>query len=391
MITGISQGNRNITQSGSRTVIRYRIKVGARYRCTVHRCPNIIKIEGFIALMADHHIFFNALAGIGEAGLIGLAGVLRTGPSVWLNTDGDIDLRHLQGAADIPNSVILRIHGSRDHRVLRGHGRRAGVQTSYRIRGIGVPVIEIDPRQGMSFQQAIHADLVSLCGRQGQCSTVIHLAEIDRSDGDSPLIIQGEGQTVGRHGFRDQIWVGARLSPIILFTHHGLFQLPAGDGGTGQGKGLTYLQALNILGRNGIPVHIHEVDGNGGILESCVVEVENVSLRAGREDQGLLHCVREELDPGQFGMCRIKRRIIHGLCHLNYRSCVSGDTHHRFCSCYFSFLACVLIGIQDILHRIAGGITFLQILEGEHVLAVVLGKGQGLTVRLRTVAGDGDG
>ena len=57
--------------------------------------------------MADQDIVLNALAAVGEAGFIFRPVIDVADPAVRLNTDGDVDLRHFQRAADVTDRVVV--------------------------------------------------------------------------------------------------------------------------------------------------------------------------------------------------------------------------------------------------------------------------------------------
>ena len=346
--------------------------------------------------MADDHIIRDTLGRVGEAGFSDLAVIDVTGPAVGLDADGDVDLRYLQGTADVLHRVVSRIRVvSGNYGILRSYGSGAGIQAANRIRGIGIGIIEFDTRQGMLRQQALHLDLVGnlFCNRQR--SSVILFGSADRRDGDLLLVEQGKLQT-GCGVFIGDLVTVARGSPFVQGADDGLVQLPSGDGGAGEGKGLADLQALDVRcrARNGVAVHIHKVDRYGGIFEAGVVEVEDVRLRAGSEDQGLLHGIRIELDPVQLVMGGIERFIIHGRSHFDDGGGVAGYIIDRLRFRHFYGVLegrCrILLRIQDVHHRIAGGIPLRAVHEGDDILAVYRSKGQRLAVRLRTVTSDGD-
>ena len=382
IVPGVALRNADIAQTNGSGIIG---------RLGLHRIPHVIQILCRVARMADDHVIRDSLGRVSKAGLLFRAVIDVPGPAVGLNADGDVDLCHLQGAADVLYRVIwiacgAGIRNAGERSILRGHGGDTGIDAANRVLGIGIVIIKRDPHQGMLRQQAFHNDLIGQRFGNRQSRPVILLAAAYRRYGDLLLVEQGELQT-GCGVFVGDLVTVASGSPVVRGADDGLVQLPSGNGGAGEGKGLADLQVLDIRSRarNGVAGHIHKVHRDGSIFKAGVVEVEDVRLRAGGEDKGLLHGIRIELDPVQLGMGCIKRFIIHCRCHFDDGGGVAGDVFHHLFFCHRDIPG-KLFRIQDILHRIAGGIRLSAVHKGDHILAVRLGQDQGIAVFLGAVS-----
>ena len=73
--------------------------------------PNIIKVFIRISAITDHNIIRNVLGGICKAGFFLCAIVDVANPTVRLDTNGDINRGHFQGAADVADFIIVGIIG----------------------------------------------------------------------------------------------------------------------------------------------------------------------------------------------------------------------------------------------------------------------------------------
>ena len=59
--------------------------------------------------MADHDVIIDIFRTVGEAGLVFGAVIDVASPAVRLDTDGDVNLGHLECAADVTNFVVVRV------------------------------------------------------------------------------------------------------------------------------------------------------------------------------------------------------------------------------------------------------------------------------------------
>ena len=259
-----------------------------------NRIPDGIQILFAVSCMADQDVVRDALARVGEAGVVRLAVVHRAGPAVRLHADGDVDLRHFQRAADIADLVVVAVccAVAGDRGVLRRH--RADARVEAAARRVGIGVIEVDSRE-QTVVDTLQRDLVADFSAQLQRSAVILLGSALGGDGHLLLIEEGEFlRTGGCHLFRDLVGrTGYRTGVGRAFNR--LVQLPAGDRRTGQGEGVADLQHLRAVIRNFRAVHIHKVDGDGRALEGRVVEDDDVLRLVRAERQFLLLVIREVL------------------------------------------------------------------------------------------------
>ena len=283
--------------------------------------PNIVKrcfLEGFVT---DNNIVFLGLFGVCEARRIVLTRilVLYTGikvrsPAVGLDTDGDIEFGHFQGAAEVPEKIIIIFIVFTGNLGILGSNRRAaGIQAAFSVLRVGVGVIILNRSQAVALQQAFHDDLI----RQRLCliqrGAVIRLGTADSSDGGFLLIEEGEfqisccGQFIG-----DDVSVSSRRIAVRGSFHH-FIQFPAGNGRTAQIVGVADFHVLFACrrARNGIPVHIDIVDSNLHVLELRIVERDHVALRIRGKNQHLGIFIREEFNAVIFRVGGIQRGIVH--------------------------------------------------------------------------------
>ena len=336
--------------------------------------PNIVQISGLIAVVGNHDIVRNALAGIGEAGLVFLAGIWRAGPAVWLDTDGDIDFAHLQRAAVVVNTVIVcTVLGAGEAGVARRNGADARVDAAIVRLVIGVGVTKRNGRKSHALGQTGCRRLAGDGRTQFQRRSVVQFTVAPGSNRNSFLIKQRELQAAGCRDFiRDLILVCCR-SAAVAGADDCLVELPALDRRTRQGHRLADLEDLYVVVYigNGIAVHIHEVDGNLGILEAGVFEDQDIFIRIRGKNQGLLHRVRIELKPGQFRMCCQESRIVHGSRALKAGGCIGRYIGHGLFRRHRDLVAGILRRIQDVFDRIAGDSRFRAVDKGDDVLGVV--------------------
>ena len=336
--------------------------------------------------MADEHVIRDALRRVGEAGLPDYTVIDVAGPAVGLDTDGDVDLGHFQGAADVADGVIVvcscMLTGQ--YRVMRPDNRGARVQAALRIRRIGIRIGVLNRSQCVAVQQTFHDDLVSQSRRQGQGGAVILLGRADNRDGRFLLIEEGEFKAV--EVFRNLIGIARRFTGISG-ADYGFVQFPAGNRRTAEGEGLADLQDLHVVIGDGVACHIHEMDSDGSVLIAAIIEVVYVAFRACRQNQGLFNSVREELHSFKLGMRRVKRSIIYRRRQFDDGRSVAGNAGYGQFRCNGD-IARVLLRIKDILHGIAGRISLCGIHERDHVFAVFRREGNRITRRQRTVAGD---
>ena len=337
-----------------------------------YRFPDLIQILFRIVIMADQDILRRIrLSGVRETGQIGFSVINGAGPAVGLDADGDVDLRHLQGAADVPDLVIVR-GSSADHRILRGDRSNAGIETAVAV--IGTRIIKRDAAQAMAVQQAVHHNLVFQTRRQSQGRSVILLALVYDGYRDFLLIEQGELQTAIRMGIGDLI--GAAGSGIGVFrADHGLNQLPAGNGCTVQGVVIADLISLFFRRRDRVAVHIHIVDLNDSGPIGGIVENQDVLFRVRREDQRQLIIFRIVI-PGHQIMVDSRGHFDDGSgIAVNRLGKVSMDTGYGI--------------LYVVMHRIRRRPRLRIILKGD--LIAVRGEFKGQAVFLRTVARHRDG
>ena len=69
--------------------------------------PYIVKVCFFIDVKTDQDVIRNALGVVCETGLSDIAVVNVARPPVRLDADGNVDLRHIKGAADVAYGVIV--------------------------------------------------------------------------------------------------------------------------------------------------------------------------------------------------------------------------------------------------------------------------------------------
>ena len=354
------------------------------------RVPNIIQIFRLIAVMADDDVILDALVAVGEAGLPDLAVIDIAGPAVGLDTDGDVDLRHLQGAADVAERiVIIRMRRIR-RRVLGRNGSYAGIDTAVVSIVIRVGIGERDAAQTLALGQTFDHHLAIQPRRQGQRRAVVLLAVALDGDGDLLLIEEGEFQALVSHGIGDLV-IGTRFIAVVVSADDSLVELPAGDGRAGQGEGLAHLQVLLVIARDPSAVHVDEVDGDRGVPVAGVVERQHVLVFIRCKDQGLFDRIREEFDAFQFGVGRIERGIVDRRRQLDDRSRVAGNVSNRqsFRNDPRFRLASVLRRIDEIANLVAGGIQLRFVDEGDHV--AFARQSDRLAVGHRTIAGNGNG
>ena len=109
--------------------------------------------------MTDHDVIFNCFCTIGEAGLLYGTVINVSGPAVRLDTNGDIDLRYFQSAADIADGVVV-LACSADGRVLRRHGSHARIQTALGISAVRIGIGILEGSQAVSIQESIDRHLI---------------------------------------------------------------------------------------------------------------------------------------------------------------------------------------------------------------------------------------
>ena len=365
-------------------------------RLALNRFPDRIQIGLLVSIMANLDVVCNALARVGEAGLVRFAGVGRVGPAVGLDSDGDVDLRHLQGAADIANGIVCLVPCGtglggllNDRACGRDHGH-AGVETA-RLIALSLPIGigEINAGELISVQQAIHRDLALQRIRQRQKGAVILLGVAVRSDGDPFLVEEGELEALRRDRFGDLIGAFG-FSISIGSAFHRPVQLPPGNGRARKGEGFAHLQLLHGGIRNGITVHVHIVDGDGGALEAGIVEGDDVLIGIRGKDQGLFRSVGIEFDAVQIRIFGTEGSIIHRCSQHDDGGGVAGDIVDRERIMDLD-IAGELLGVKDIANGIAGGLRLAGIDKGDDIGRIRVGEGQGLAVGLGTIAGHRDG
>ena len=387
IIASVALLNADVFQAGSGLVIS---------RLGLDRIPNIVKILRLIAGMADHYIVIHVLVRIRETGLIGRAIVLCAGPAVGLDTDGDVNLRHFQRAADIAHLVVIGIYRLvtriQDHRIRRRDRGDTGIEAAVILRAVvGIGIREADAAKFMvlRLQEPIHRHLTAQLRRKGQRRAVIGLAVAVNGDRHLLLIEQSEGQAARDGRIVDVIGLGFRRRTTVDCTLDSLIQLPADDGRAGQGVCLVLLYVLDVrvqaLDRNS--VHIHKVDGDLRALIGGIIEAENVRSLICGEDEGLLHLVGVEFQTAQLRMVR-QQCVIHRRSQLNDGGSISGDILFGLIRGHAN-IAGILFRVEDILHRIAGRFTLCFVNKGDHV--PICRQRDRFAVCLRAIAGNGNG
>ena len=356
------------------------------------RIPNIIAVFGRILFVADQDVVLYRLVGVGEAGLVGLAGVLRAGPAVGLDADRDVDGRHGQGALDVAHGVVVRVRALAGNLGVLGRDN-GGTRVDAAIVGgvVRVGVVEANARQAVDIQQALNGHLASqIFGQLQLLALFILLGQAVGGDGRLLLVEQGELQG-GACSFLGDLVVGAGLGAAEGSALHGLVQLPAGDGRAAEGEGLADLQHLGVVSGvgYGVAVHVHEVDGDVGMLVAGIVERQHVLLLVSGQHQLLLHLVGVEGDAVQIGARLVQHGVIHGGGLLDDVGDVAVDGFLLH-SCDGN-IAGILFRIQDVLHRVFDRTGLRDVYEGDHVVGVRAGQLQRRGVRLGAIAGDGDG
>ena len=340
--------------------------------------------------MTDHNVIFNCFCTIGEAGQIRIAVIRRIGPAVGLDTDGDVDLRHLQSAADVPEGIVFRacVLAAR-HRILGRNGSHAGIDTAVVSFVIRVVKDEANPRQAFALRQTLHKDLARQLSGLLQRFAIILLLEAGRGNGDLLLIEEGKFKSaVFCNRFSDLI-ISARLRTVVNLAFYCLVEFPAGDGRAGQGESLAHLQVLHVCGHaNRITVHVNKVDGNFRILEAGIVEIEHIALRRGSQNKSLFNRVRVEFQILQLGMAFTKRSVIHRLGQFDDRRGIAGNASNNRLFRHRD-IPRILSRIEDILDSIAGGLR-LRTVEKCYFVAFCPQR-QGFGAFVGTIASHSDG
>ena len=132
--------------------------------------PDGLLVQIRISLVADHDVvgtISSHLGRVSEANQIVLAGVRSTGPTVGLDADGDVNLGHLERAADVANLVVVRVGTlAGNGRILRGHRRGAGVDAAVVGRVVRVGIAERNGRQSVAADQSVNGHLARKLGGQ---------------------------------------------------------------------------------------------------------------------------------------------------------------------------------------------------------------------------------
>ena len=174
---------------------------GARIVCCKigNLLPNRIQVLTLIPCMTNEDVILNTLGPVRETGLLLGAVVNVTRPAVRLDTNGHVDLRHFQRAADVAHFVVLRMPMSGNDGVFRGDrchacidAARSGARLCVRVR-----VAEINALQRIAILQALDDYLVRQSARHGQRRTVVLLARTYSGNGGFLLVVQRKLEAVG--------------------------------------------------------------------------------------------------------------------------------------------------------------------------------------------------
>ena len=342
--------------------------------------------------MADHDVIStisSCLGRVREAGIVQLARVRSTSPAVGLDTDGDVDLGHLERAADVANRVVVRVDAlTRNGRILRGHRRGACVDAAVVGRVVCVDVCKRNGRQGVALEQAISGDLTTDSGRQLQLCSVILLACAVGGDGNLLLVEEGVHQGAilsDRFGNLDRV---RGLGSVVARTLNGLVELPASNRRASQREGLANLQNLRVGASNRIAVHVDEVYRHLHVLVAGVVERDDVLVLVSSQDERLLDLVGIELDAIERGHSRIESRIVNRSSEFDNRGGVARNVLNGLRGRDRGASTSLAIS-DDVVHGIGGGIGLCDVHESNFV--AIGGKLDRLAVLVRAIPSDGNG
>ena len=231
---------------------------------------------GLVRIAADADIVVHRLGTIGEARLVGAAGVKVPRPAVRVDGDRDINRLHRQRAGCVRDVVVGFAPGSFDHGVLRRRAAGAHVRLA---AGIG------DARQPVAFGKAGYrrqvADpftderravirLLLVVGRNRQLLAVV---DPDRQFASVVDHVARDGTAVARQG----MVVG-----------------PAVDAGGRHLVSVADLQLLRLLrlAFDRIAVHIEVLDMEGRHDKLAVIEGDDIVFGIGGDGQALQILVR---------------------------------------------------------------------------------------------------
>ena len=144
---------------------------------------------------------------------------------------------------------------------------------------------------------------------------------------------------------------------------------PAGQTCGGNIVGVTDTQVLvfRIFSRNGVTIHIQEVDGELGGLEVCVLKHQHIVALAGGKRQ-ILHIMQRIVVILDISTVPIALHpgLVRRHSELGNGDCGSWDS----CNHLVSMQLHVVIRSQHILHRITGGFTTSGVVEGNLIGSV---------------------
>ena len=268
----------------------------------VNLCPNLIKILVPIALVTDHHVVGNTLGGIGKASLLDSAVVDVASPAVGLDTDGDVDLGHLERATDIVERIVVVGMRRIGLCVLGRYRRSTRVDATIVGRVVNIGIGEADACQALARGQTLNYHLTVKRLGQSQCGAVILLAVARSRNGDLLLIVDGALEAIRGNSLSDLVGIAGLVS-VKARSLNCRVEFPSRNGRTAQGERLADLQVLSVGGGNCIAVHVHVMNFHGRVLIAGVVECKDVCLLACGQNQRLLDRIRIKLDVFKLRMC----------------------------------------------------------------------------------------
>ncbi len=342
--------------------------------------------------MANDDVVPNNLTRIGEASLVLLTVVNVAGPTVGLDTDGNVNLGHFKSACDIADLVVVGVAcmGTSDSCRTRGNLRNTSVETTIVRRIVSVGIVQRNATKRVTVEQAFDLHLIKQRGGHLQILAVVRPGEAVGGNGGLLLIEERELQAaVIGNGLSDLV-VSSSRGATIRSAFDSLVQLPAVDRRARERESLANLQSLGLGIRNLIAIHVNVVDGNLGVLVAGVIERKHVLTLSGGQDERLLDLIGMELDAIKLGMISAQRLIVNSRGILNDGSSVARNVIDTLLFRNRSASTSLPVG-DDVAHDIASLIGLRLVHDVDDVFAVITGERQGRARALRTIAGDGHG
>ena len=325
---------------------------------------------GFLVrIIADADIVVRLLFGVGEARLVGAAGIGGACPTVRVDGDRDGNRRHRQRAGHISDVVVVIALGPFDHSVLRRRAAGAHVRLA---AGIG------DVRQRVAFCKTIYGCKI-VFPLADECLAVILLLLVVGRNRQLLAVVDLDRQfaSVVDHVARDGTAV----------ARQGMIVGPAVDAGRRHLVSVADFQLLRLfrLAFDRIAVHIEVLDMEGRHDKLAVIEGDDIVFGIGGDGQALQILVRIVIVIRVVGIAVVPHPGLVDRCSLLLHG--DGGAVHVVYDLIRVHLD-VFVPVEHVADGVADLVRLLAVQEGQDVVFII--QCQRLGAGVRPVTRDGD-